>query len=434
MQVRAHVTACAPSEVACDIEALRALVLPCGGAVEVERRAGSDHAAARRTLALRALLGAGAPRAVSGVLMVQCSAGVAVARIIGPAIGFEPSDAPTGEDGAHGVCYVGVLDARTTLTLCLDTRSATPAPCCRRAGGGYGGVGGGGVGGNAGGGGGGVVVQAALWYRSPGGPQTPRQTRVRVFTAQAGLWRGSSQPSSQPSSTDRAAELSAVLSALDVEASALLSARLAAVEACNLEKSERTGNALARAVVARAKALAARYGVPRLRVHEGWLWNSTTVLGYDVAEAPLPELLRRLHEVALGPAAVRTGRGRAQDGAQEHVTAVDVAVDIDAVHAARIGLLTLPAKEAARCAWRSAGEGASAGAQYGAHDVPQAGTQAEAIRGQSTLRTTRAPRHAAPLDLDGREAEDEEAVEHDADVARWCEALEIFGMREPAPD
>jgi hypothetical protein len=158
-----------------------------------------------------------------------------------------------------------------------------------------------------------------------------------------------------------------VLSALDVEASALLSARLAAVEACNLEKSERTGNALARAVVARAKALATRYGVPRLRVHEGWLWNSTTVLVYDVAEAPLPELLRRLHEVALGPAAVRTGRGRAQDGAQEHVTAVDVAVDIDAVHAARIGLLTLPAKEAARCAWRSAGEGASAGAQYGAH-------------------------------------------------------------------
>ena len=90
MQVRAHVTACAPPEVTCDVEALRALVLPCGGTVEVERRAGSDHAAARRTLALRAHLGAGAPRAVSGVLMVQCSAGVAVERIIGPAIGFEP--------------------------------------------------------------------------------------------------------------------------------------------------------------------------------------------------------------------------------------------------------------------------------------------------------------------------------------------------------
>ncbi|KOO23410.1 hypothetical protein Ctob_005197 [Chrysochromulina tobinii] len=214
------------------------------------------------------------------------------------------------------------------------------------------------------------IAYALLWEA----PKTASKTHV---------------PSVVPSSTDRAAELSAVLSALDVEASALLSARLAAVEACNLEKSERTGNALARAVVARAKALAARYGVPRLRVHEGWLWNSTTVLGYDVAEAPLPELLRRLHEVALGPAAVRTGRGRAQDGAQEHVTAVDVAVDIDAVHAARIGLLTLPAKEAAR--------------------------------------------HAAPLDLDGREAEDEEAVEHDADVERWCEALKIFGMREPAP-
>jgi hypothetical protein len=31
------------------------------------------------------------------------------------------------------------------------------------------------------------------------------------------------------------------------------------------------------------------------------------------------------------------------------------------------------------------------------------------------------------------EAEDEEAVEHDADVARWCEALKIYGMREPTP-
>ena len=420
MQVRAHVTACAPSQVNFDIEALRALVLPCGGAVEVERRAGSTHAAARRTLALCAHLGAGTPRAVSGVLMVQCTAGVAVERVIGPALGFEPSDAPPGEVGVNGVCSVGVLDARTTLTLSLETRGATPAPCSRGAG-----VAAGAGGGNAGGGGGGVVVQAAFWYRSPGGPQTPRETRVRVFTAQARLWCGSN--------TDRAAQVSAVLSALDVEASAVLSARLAAVEACAIEKSERAGNALARAVAARAKALAARYGAPRLRVHEGWLWNSSTVLGYDVAEAPLPELLRRLHEVALGPAAVRTGRGCAQDGAQEHVPAVDVDVDVDAAHAARIGLLTLPAVEAARCAWwRSAGEGASVGAHDGAHDDAQAGTEAEAIRGQSTLKTTREPRHAAPLVLDGREHEDEEAVEHDADVARWCEALKIYGMHATA--
>ena len=277
-----------------DLEALRALALPSGGSIALMRRPGPE-AAATLGAHFAELLGAVGRRGAAGALTVRCSHDMSVSQVVGCAASFNPAvDAADGDADGDGVCFLGAMHPATTLSLILDvsavsdeyTRSArSPAG----------------------------VVQAALRYTRADG-----ERRLRIYVARAPF----------ASTTDE------WLRALDLDATALLAARTAALAASRVEKDDRDANALAQRADAIAQNWVRCYAVPRLGVRKGWLWDATTTVGYDASAVPnLAALLRRLHRLRSSPAAC------ANDD-----------VDVDAAHAARFLLLTAPAPIAARIA------------------------------------------------------------------------------------
>ena len=284
----------------CDAEALRSLVLPCGGTLALVRTPGNEQARAALSGALSEALGAAGRCGASGCLTVRCSSGLRVDQVIGPATPFDAAKdcSPDGEESADdGACFLGWLDPSTCVSLSLDVR----------------GVDGSYVGGGVGGRGRPALasVQAALRYVGTDGEQ-----RLRTYTLRAPV-----TPHTQE-----------WLAAVDVEATALLAARLAALSAGAVERDARDPSALAARAAELASGLAELYGAPIEDVARGWLWNSVRTVGYDASAAPLPELLARLHHLGRSPSSLELAR------------------DLDAAHAARHLLLTAPPALARRVA------------------------------------------------------------------------------------
>ena len=295
--VRAHVT-CSDAHAVFDAAALRAMVMPCSGVIEIERQPGTQLAAIRRRTSLCELYSSATcaqpQRGLAGVLSVRCSRGMRVARVVGAALSFQKTDAAPGESGDDGVCFVGVLHQASCLSISLDTSAVADSdgPESTQPGGHS------------------AVVQAALRYESAGG-----ERRLRVFTA----------------CTSFTSKPSRFLASLDVDATALLAARLAALDACAMEMTSHATNALAAAAAVLAKNWVEAHGSLLTTVREGWLWNRTVVVGYSSSEPALTKLLCRLY--ALGTSAAAHRRG----------------VDADAAHAARLLLLTAPPGIAPAC-------------------------------------------------------------------------------------
>ena len=230
-----------------------------------------------------------------GTLCVRCSHEMRVEQVVGGASRFDQQlDAADGDaDGEAGVCFLGAMHPATSLSLTLDmssvseayTRSARAHP---------------------------GVVQAALRYTRPDGKQ-----RLRIFVAKASF----------------ASSTGEWLRSVDIDATALLAARIATLHASAREKDERDEDGLASRADELAAAWARRYAAPRTAVREGWLWNSTSTIGYNASSVPnLSALLRRLHRLRASPAAC------------------DADANADAAHAARLLLLTAPAALATRIA------------------------------------------------------------------------------------
>ena len=268
---------------ACDVEALHALLLPCGGELALMRRPGTEATRSALCRAMADALGGAGWRASRGRLTVRCSGGLAVDRVIGGALPFDPStDCADGDEAAaDGVCYIGSMQPATCLSLSLDVSGVAAAGEGR-----YG------------------VVQAAVRYVTAAGEHRLRTCTARaLLTAHTGEW----------------------LSSLAVAPTALLACRLAAIDAADSERSARDETALARIAGEVAARWARLYARPLEAVAKGWLWDSVRTVGYDASAPPLPQLLRRLHQLSRSPSALH------------------LAADLDAAHAARLLLLTAAA-------------------------------------------------------------------------------------------
>lgn len=287
-----------------DVEALRALALPCAGSIAVVRSPGSEASSSALCAQLCDLCGSVSSRGAAGRLTVRCSSGIRVERVIGGASPLETTDLEAGESEADGVCFLGALHAAACLSLVLDAsgvadkaaqrQSGAPAPI--------------------------GSVQAALRYTGADG-----EPRLRTYTLSAPL----------SASTDQ------WLASVDVEATTLLAARGVGLHAMSAERETRDPASLAAAADALASSWARLFGEPRHQVQRGWLWNSSTTVGYDTSAPPLPSLLRQLHRLRTSP------------------SALDAAYDADAAHAARLLLLTAPAPLATRVATSMAVSGGS---------------------------------------------------------------------------
>ena len=270
-----------------DVEALRSLVLPCGGSVSVLR---SAVAATALSAQLSELLGSLPRRGSCGALSVRCSDGMSVSEVIGGAAPFEREDESIAGEAASGdgVCFLGAIHPTTTLSLMLDV-SEVSGDWKRRPS---------------------AYVQAALRYIRPDGEQ-----RLRTYLVRAPF----------------AKSLDEWLRSLDADATSLLASRLIALRACATEKDARDGgNALAAHVDDFGAGWARRYGAPRTVLERGWLRNYERTIGYDAsATIHLPYLLEGLHKLRSSQAAVHAG-----------------VADPDAAHAARVMLLTARAEVA----------------------------------------------------------------------------------------
>ena len=367
--------------VAFDVEALRVLALPSGGSLILERRAGCEASKARLALALSGWLASVEHRGTAGCVSVRCSPGLSVSRVVGPAMDFDAStDAAEGESGDDGVCYVGGLHTAACLSLVLDSSAARPDSHDARA-----------------------IVQVALWYTTGAG-----ERRLRTFTV---------QPALTPDPT-------VWLSSIDTEATALLAARLAALEACAREKEVREPGCLSRLASELAAEWAACHGRPRMGEAKGWLWTSKTLLGYTLDDPTVVELVRRLHGLCTCAASVRPGH------------------DVDAVQEARLTLLTAPAAEAALAALPPAvafdkasspaatGDGGAAGVgdRFGGAGAQGAGGGGEgggsgqamqmATRMLSSLSLGQGSARAAEVEVEGTAGTDDGIA-----FEEWCHAL-----------
>ena len=290
----ATLIACA-GPAAFDIEALLGLALPCGGSIALMREPGSAATTAALSTHLAEMFASVGRRGAAGAVTARCSHGMCVEQVMGGASRFKQSDGVAGDAEADGVCFLGAIDPTSTLSLTLDVSDVDAHAVDMR--GASTAIG---------------VVQVALRYTRPDG-----ESRLRTYLVSAPF----------------ATSAEDWLRSLDVDATALLVARTAALHASATEKLARDGDAIAARAAELGAGLARRYGAPRLSVRRGWLWDSSTTVGFDVGSVPrLPTLLHRLHSLCASPAAL------------------NAAADPDVAHAARLLLLTAPAKVAARIA------------------------------------------------------------------------------------
>ena len=313
-----------------DVEALRSLCLPTAGSVHLERSPGTTDSVARLTRNLSALLGGSAHRGCRGALSIFCPEGMHVGQVVGAATGFEDCDAAEGGPAAAAACHLGVLRHDSTVCVRLFLHAPLSAALPPR---------GGGPGGARR-----AVIQAALRYVSCTG-----ETRLRTLTVCAPLAQPADPPRARGAPTEAAADArpdwaDGWLGSVRPGPTGLLACRLLALAACAEERDSREAAASEAVADAAASSWLESCAVPQVEVSRGWLWNSSTTVGYRLpSEGPstpspaggaLEALLRTSYALRRSPAAAAAHLRR----------------DCDAAQAARLALLTRPAGCASRLA------------------------------------------------------------------------------------